>query len=331
MSFSYENNTENLVSQEMLDELVKLGVGGKYKDTSNYLELLKEEIKHENIMMRGGIRRYRKQVTDAKAKQQESVTDYGIKYQYKYIDLISDYIHKDVRETFSGHVRKKATAILKIVECLPHTAFEGDELKPDLKIDVWDNCSLIVLRNVIDGISSEVTAQGLALDIGNALEMEARITLFEARHKDKYNWIKNVKLAEKNIAQKKSRYKHKKNVWTYYMNKNNLEFDSWSKEDKLHLGMRMIYYCQTLGLIKLQNRRTRKNRVTMYVDATPKILDEIEHHNISTEALTPKFRVMFLPPLKWTSPFSGGYYAKKYNLENKAEEIIETINHKKVN
>ena len=40
-----------------LEELIKVGVGGKFKDTNNYTELVQEELEFENAMLQGGIDR----------------------------------------------------------------------------------------------------------------------------------------------------------------------------------------------------------------------------------------------------------------------------------
>ena len=316
--------TDNKMTQDLLDELIKVGVGGKYRDKENYLELVTRELKHEEAMLRGGVSRYNDAVNNAVAKGQESTTKYGIGYQQKYITKLCDLIHTDILEMFRGGAGNRVVALTVICQCLNLKDFEGDEFKTD-DSQVWDNCALIVLRNVIDGISSEITANKLAIQIANGLEMEAKLTLFEDRQNDNYNWIKNVKLAEKNIAQRKSRYRHKKNVWTYYMNKNNLEFDNWAKEDKVHIGARMLGYVEKLGLIRHQNRKTHRNKTTMFIEATPKILEEIRNFNITNEALFPKFRPMLMPPRDWSTPFTGGYYGKKFNQENKPEDIINAL------
>jgi len=75
------NNQENLeksLLQLQLEELVKIGVGGKFKNQSDYLDKIKEELEFEEATLRGGIDRYNKSVNDAKYKHQESTTLYGL-------------------------------------------------------------------------------------------------------------------------------------------------------------------------------------------------------------------------------------------------------------
>ena len=68
-----------------LEELIKVGVGGKFKDTNNYTELVQEELEFENAMLQGGIDRFRKTITDAVTKNQESTTLHGLVLQQKYV------------------------------------------------------------------------------------------------------------------------------------------------------------------------------------------------------------------------------------------------------
>jgi len=153
---------------------------------------------------------------------------------------------------------------------------------------------------------------------------EARITQFKEQNKDSYNKTAR-KLSGKNIPQGIRRYQYKSKVWTYMMNRNGLVFDDWTNVQKLHLGVKMISYCEKLGLVKHQNRKHRKDKTITYVEATPKIIEEIKNFNIKNELLFPKYLPMIAPPRDWTSPFTGGYYGKKFNKENKPEEIANAL------
>ena len=64
------------------------------------------------------------------------------------------------------------------------------------------------------------------------------------------------------------------------MNRIGLDFDNWTNVQKLHLGVKMIGYVESLGLIRHQNRKTGKNKTITYVEATPKIIEEYNNdHN----------------------------------------------------
>jgi DNA-directed RNA polymerase len=315
--------------QLQLEELVRVGVGGKFANKENHLKIIQKELEHEEDMLRGGANRYMKTVNDAKAKGQESTTLYGLVLQQKYITEVSKLINEDIRLMSSGKAGNHQTALKIICQCLPSSAFDNGVFLED-RPEIWDTCSLIILKNVIDGISDETTINKLSIQIATGLMQEARITQFKEQNKDSYLKTSR-KLAGKNIPQNANRYQYKSRVWTYMMNRNGLRFDDWSNVEKIHLGVKMISYLEKLGLIKHQNRKHRKDKTVTYVEATPKIIEEIKNFNIKNELLFPKYLPMVAPPRDWSSPFTGGYYGKKFNKENKPEEIANALQFHKTN
>jgi DNA-directed RNA polymerase len=309
--------------KELLENLVKVGVGGKYKNHADYVKLITQELEFEEQMIRGGVERYNKSINDAKAKGQESTTLYGIVFGQKYIKALSGLIDNDVKTCMSGTAGVKQTSLKLLCQCLSKRHFnEGIFL--DNSSDIWRVVSYISIKNVIDGISRAVTINELAMNISNALMMEARITLFNDKMPDKYEQVQR-KLNSQSSKIDKNKYRYKRNVWVYFMNKNKLDFDDWKSADKLHLGVKVIEYFEKLGLVTHENRRTAKNRTVCFIVATDKLLEEIKNFNIRNEALHPTFLPMLMPPMDWTSPFSGGYYGRKYNQTNKPEDIANAL------
>ena len=315
--------------QVQLEELQRLGVGGKFNDKENHLKIIEKELDHEEAMLRGGVDRYNKTVVEAKAKGQESTTLYGLVLQQKYINEVSHLINEDIRLMSTGEAGNYQTALKVICQCLPSTAFDKGVFLDD-RPSIWDTCSLIILKNVIDGISDEITINKLSIQIATGLMQEARITQFKEQDKENYNKTAR-KLAGKNIPQGIRRYQYKSRVWTYMMNRNELRFDDWTNVVKLHLGVKMLSYVEKLGLVKHQNRKHRRDKTVTYVEATPTIIEEINNFNIKNELLFPKFLPMVAPPRDWTSPFSGGYYGKKFNKENRPEEVRSALQFHKTN
>ena len=313
--------------QQQLEELVKVGVGGKFKNqnTEDYVKKIEEEIAFEEAMIRGGITRYQKLIKDAVVDSQESTTLYGIVLQQKYITELSKLINGEVESMTSGVAGNRQTALKLMCQCLPKSAFIDEEFIPN-NPNVWDTVSLIALKNVIDGISAETTLNKLAIKLGTALMLEAKITIFKDEEKDRYNQVAK-RLTGKNMPQNANRYLYKRKVWTYCMNKHNLQFDDWSKENQLHLGVKIVSFCEQLGLVRHQNRKSNKIKTICYVEATPKIIEEIKNFNIKNEALYPKYLPMLMPPRDWENPFVGGYYGKKHNYKQQsAKEISQSIN-----
>jgi len=324
------NAEQKTLLQQQLEELVKVGVGGKFQKNDDYTKKITEELEFEEAMIRGGIDRYQKLIREAVTNNQESTTLYGIVLQQKYITKLSDMINQDIQVMNSGEAGNKQTALKLLCQCLPISAFVN-QVFINKQPHVWDTVSLIALKNIIDGISAETTLNKLAIKIGSALMLEARITIFKDQEKDKYNQVAK-RLLGRNIPQNANRYQYKRNVWVYCMKKHKLNFDDWGKEGRLHLGCKIISYCEKLGLVKHQNRKRSKFKTITYVEATPKIIEEIRNFNIKTEALYPKYLPMLMPPREWSSPFVGGYYGKKHNQQQQsAEEISNTLSNSKEN
>jgi DNA-directed RNA polymerase len=320
-------STDNTNFKELLETLVKVGVGGKYKDRDDYVKLITQELEFEERMIRGGIDRYNKTINDARAKNQESTTKYGLYYTQKYVTALADMLKDDVANCMAGSVGVTQTSLKLICQCLSVNSFNNEGIFQPSTFQ-WLPVSFICLKNVLDGISKSVTVNELSMSISNALMQEARLTKFKDTQPDKYEQICKMLNAE-GQNMKKNKYRHKQRVWVYFMNKNKLDFDDWVSADKIHLGVKIISYYEKLGLVTHENRRTARNRTTTFIVATDKLLEEIKNYNIHNEALHPTFLPMLMPPMDWSSPFTGGYYGRKYNQKNKAEEIVNALQHNK--
>lgn len=323
-----QNNQSDLTNQ-LLQELIKVGVGGKFKDNNDYVKKIQEELEFEEQMVRGAVQSYNNSNQDAQAKRQEGTTLYGLVWQKKYISKLSEMINDDVKTLMQGKAGRNNIATTLMCQCLPSKAFDNGVFL-DNRPEIWDVCSLIILKNTVDGISTSITLNKLSILIGSALMIEAKITLFKEFNNKQYKQIAKRLQHYRDTGQKKSRYEHKLAVWNYFINKHGLIFDKWSKDERLHLGVKCLDYLNKLGLIIKQNRKTAKNKTICYVEATPKIIEEIKKFNIANQALLPKYMPMLMPPRDWdNNPFVGGYYGKRFNSENNAEEIATILNKQK--
>ena len=96
------------------------------------------------------------------------------------------------------------------------------------------------------------------------------------------------------------------------MNKHQLEYAGWSKEEKVKLGKILLeMLASSTGFIKLTKTYAMKNRTIVYVQATEKTMEWIENKKIHTEILKPFREPMLVKPKDWDeNPYSGGYYIK---------------------
>ncbi len=117
------NNTDNNEFKELLENLVKIGVGGKYKDREDYVKLIQRELEFEERMIRGGIDRYNKSINDAKSKGQESTTKYGLTYTQKYVVALAEMLNNDVTTCMAGSAGVTQTSLKLICQCLSIRSF----------------------------------------------------------------------------------------------------------------------------------------------------------------------------------------------------------------
>ena len=153
------NTEQKTLLQQQLEELVRVGVGGKFKNnnTEDYTKKIQEELAHEEAMIRGGIERYQKLIREAVQSNQESTTLYGLVYQQKYITKLSQLINADIKVMESGGAGNKQTALKLLCQCLTKSSFDEETKKHLGNQHDWDVVSLISLKNIIDGISGETT------------------------------------------------------------------------------------------------------------------------------------------------------------------------------
>ena len=165
----------------------------------------------------------------------------------------------------------------------------------------------------------------MSVKIANSLEKESRITSFQTKDNPTFTKIAKRMASSKSIPMTENKYVYKKNVWVYYMNKANLEFAKWDKVERVHLGTKCIELASILGLVTCQTRKVARNKSIKYVEATSKLMNDIQKFNMSNEALHPEFMPMLMPPKEWSNFFDGGYYGKKYNKDNNLKEVSNAL------
>ena len=143
------------------------------------------------------------------------------------------------------------------------------------------------------------------LKIASAIEDEARLLYFKESDNKNYTqtkeWLKT-----------KNNYRHKRKVFQYAMNRHQLEYSGWSKEEKVKLGKLLLeLLAKTTGFIKLTKTFAVKGKSIVYVQATDKTMNWIEQKKIHAEILKPFREPMLVKPKRWdNNPYSGGYYIK---------------------
>ena len=297
--------------------LEKFNILKKQSDVpSTQHQKIEAEKELEKTMVHKGIKRFHKNIQKARATRvekknnegqmvlrdretSESTTVYGQELVQIGLEPMNMALEKYFTEAFDGHAKRYATEATLLAKCIPI-----EEVDNDIS-DRWSSISFITLKAVLDSITVSSTQTKSVLKIASAVEDEARLLYFRESDKRTYSqtkeWLKS-----------KNNYRHKRKVFQYAMNKHQLEYAGWSKEDKVKLGKLLLeLLASTTGFIKLTKTYAQKNKSIVYVQATEKTMEWIEQKKIHSEILKPFREPMVVVPKLWEdNPYSGGYFIK---------------------
>jgi DNA-directed RNA polymerase len=287
-----------------------LEIGSKVKNVAKGYEKVEAEKKLEQQMIKSGIERFHRNIRKSKSKKNEntgkdkepteSTTIYGQQLLQEAIEPVSIAIGKYFDEAYDGHSKKYAKSAQLLAKCIPIK--ELDDEKPNK----WDAVSLIALKAILDSITLGCTQTKAMVKIGNSLEDEARLKLFQDNDSKTYSKTRHY-------LKSKNDYRYKKKVYVYAMNKEELTWGHWTKKDKVQLGMTLLdLVIRATDLVKLQRRVEGRRNSPVYVECTQKTMDWIENKKLHSEALKPMRTPMIIKPKEWSNPFDGGYLTHSY-------------------
>ena len=115
---------------------------------------------------------------------------------------------------------------------------------------------------------------------------------------------------------KSSGRKHRQTVVMLKKRKLGIEDDSFSKDEKLALGQKLIELCiETTGLVEKfrhftnqKGTRLPQGQTMHFIRPTEAALEFMEQINKECELMAPVYLPTVIPPKPWTSPTAGAYY-----------------------
>lgn len=270
--------------------------------------LLERQVELELEMQGMGVTRFREALSDARARGEESGTSHGNHLLRAAIEPVATGITEFVAKVNSGKVGRRNLAAKYLEQIDPEVA------------------ALIISKVIIDQITFRNPLPRAALKVASQLEDDVRFRKFEAEATGLYKWL------ERN--NKTSNRHHKRTVMVYTMNNADVEWQEWSKTDKMHLGIKAIeLFCHLTGLAEIRTRYEGKNKSVLYIEATSETMDWILNKNNHAELLWPVYLPTLLEPKDWTTPYDGGYHTKavhpltlvKTRNRNYLEEISNRV------
>ena len=242
---------------------------------------LAEQIELELNMVQSGIDRYNKQKDDLEGKTLSSKTLHGRTIIAGVVEPVADGIRDLLKEKTSN---RSTVKLLK--NCKPNTT------------------ALLSLIAVVDTISNWTTLIRSAGRVGIMVETQLRLDA----------WLKADRETAKNLikmANQKSDsgYDHKRHGLNHKINKDKVEVPSWTSEERIHIGLKLInIIIERTGIVKLERRSHRRHTVN-YLAATEDTLEWIKAFNETHEKASPRFAPCVIEPKDWTSFYGGGYHS----------------------
>jgi len=167
-----------------------------------------------------------------------------------------------------------------------------------------DKASLLALRGVFQDPFAERPLPTLAKLIGSMIEDEVKFSRFQDDHEDYYDAIiKDFK--QKNTTN----YRHRHRVLTFKMKEKEVGWQSWTQDEKLHVGMIMLD-CLLNASDLIEKRMVRQGvKTKTVVSLTAEANYWIEKHKDHMALLSPEFMPSIIEPDDWTALDIGGYYS----------------------
>jgi DNA-directed RNA polymerase len=271
------------------------------------LNLANEQEKIEKEMNSLGIDRYYKNIRNARKGGGESTTLYGITLMKEAVDVVTSGIQEFLEVALAGGVGKYQNSALTL-------GLMDSEV-----------CAYLTLKYAIDGVSTRSPFTRVAMKLASALEDQFKFDI----------WAKDVnskkifsRIKKKITSRTSNRLYRRYNIIRTMSRMEMLEHPTWSKQEKLHLGSKLIdVLVQTTGLMEVKTIQFGRSRRVIYLQANTATLYWIENVNKEGEGLHPYFYPCVVPPKDWSSPFNGGYHTKKID----SISLIKTRNRSYLN
>lgn len=207
------------------------------------------------------------------------------------IGPLSEGIKAFVEDTYSGRPGPRAIAAKLIKDMSPEVV------------------AYLTVRTLINRLmhTPNVPMVGLASTIASAIETEERFSAFVKEAPSLFRF-----LSEK-LKNNAASEEHARAALIYAMGDQDIPWNSWTRTERIHLGMKMIELCQEqTGIIEFSEQQitfSGKYKTQYHVNFTPKVDEWIKHSLIRGADFHPTYLPTIIPPKPWASLQGGGYHS----------------------
>ena len=270
---------------------------------------MEKQLKVEEEMCGRGYDSRQRKVQLNIQKGKESENDYARNMIEAGLQPLSESIQQFIDRAWRGKPGPKAVAAVKLSEF------------PDI-----DVVAFIAFKVIIDGASQNHTATQLSIQIGHLLEDELRFSLFEQKDEKHFAAVK------KHITDT-THSRYRRNMMMGHMRNKGFVFQSWSKEVKLRIGMKLIdLMIHSVGMIKLATIKSGKNK-KIHVEFTQGAMEWVKRQRVNRFASYPLYMPCLEVPRDWISTLEGGYYSKRLKhikaIKSKDLDYLREVNQEK--
>ena len=242
----------------------------------------------EAEMVALGVKRYRKENSEAKKGKHEATTPAGIQFIRKSCSKVSNAIDTLHKEMVSGKpIKYNVDAVKRLAE-LPS-----------------DVISFLALKGCINHLSTPVKLVKVALEVGGFIEDEARFRNFRETNPALFAVV------SRDLAKRTTNYRKQKRVLAHSSIKAEVVWENWLPGNKVRLGQLLVeLVCDATGIfeIRKQTSQHQSKKTVFWLEATEASLKWIDGKNSVCELLSPVKLPCIISPRQWTSVYTGGYY-----------------------
>ena len=240
---------------------------------------LENQYELEQEMLDAGIERFRRETSKSLASKKESRTLHG-------------------RTIISNAIG----AVMQGVDDIKSGKSNRDIARKKLSDIPSDVVAYLSLTCLVDTISGGSQLLSVANRVGQIIEIQDRLHKWvKAEGKTALNVIELAN--EKGESARAVGLIHK-------MNKDGYSELAWSKEERLHVGLRLIdVIIVHTGMVKVNTVMASKDKKTTYIEPTDKTQEWIKAFNDTAESWRPRYVPCIVEPKDWTDIVGGGYHS----------------------
>lgn len=245
---------------------------------------LEKQLELEMEMLSGGIQRFRKARDQAINSKAESRTLHGRVIVSRIVEAVAAGVRqvqteaKSNRDITSKKIRHMDSEQVAYLSCV----------------------------SMVDCLSRRNALLAVAHYIGGNIEMQDRL--------DKWVAIEGMPaLRVIALANEKGQTSRRYGL-THKMNKDGYEHTAWTKQERIHVGVRMVdVIIQHTGIIQLEKQVLSTNKTVTTVRPTQSTEDWIKAFNEYSEVARPRYAPCIIPPKDWNDIHGGGYHGTLIN------------------